>query len=106
MTVGVLYKVCDQFCVRTGGWDWRTHGAPAGASKTPKTGDWAYSRLGASSESQGQIVGASLNGRKKNGVKITFLPAIFPARLDFPRSSYLPLGLRGWTGSDCSLPTK
>ena len=69
-----------------------TAGAPAGASKTPKTGDWAYSRLGASSESpQWGRVGASLNGRKKNGVKITFLPAIFPARLDFPRSYYLPL---------------
>ena len=117
MTVGALYKVCDQFCVRTGGWDWRTHGT------LHSVGEYRGCSRGCIKDAQdrrlslfetGSILGEpgadsggeSKRAEKKNGVKITFLPAIFPARLDFPRSYYLPLGFRGWTGSDCSLPTK
>ena len=102
MTVGALYKVCDQFCVRTGGWDWRTHGT------LHSVGEYRGCSRGCIKDAQdrrlslfetGSILGEPPMGAsggeskraEKNGVKITFLPAIFPARLDFPRSYYLPL---------------
>ena len=51
-----------------------------------------------SSETQGQIVGTreSLNGQRKNTRALDFSsPIFFVARLEFPRSHYLPLSLRG-----------
>ena len=58
---------------------------------------------GASSETQGQIVGRGKvgkgekkSGRRKVKGKDFSSPTFFYARSDFPSPHYLPLGLRGW----------